>query len=335
MNKKIILVEDDKVSFESICQTLHRYHYRCLGCQTLNEAKDMIKREVCDLIICDIWLPDGSGLQLLKDVRQFLLNIPFVVITASDKKELILQALKEGADDFLSKPFHMDNLPTIIERNIQRRRLIQKEYTPKKPTVLLKTIQALITALEAKDSFTSGHSMRVARHAKMMGEALGLSGEEKFILEFSAILHDIGKIGMPDNILKKSSSLLEMEYNTAKEHVIIGSRIVGKIDELKEVAAIIRHHHERYDGRGYPDGLKGDVIPYFSRILSIADAYESIVSGRTYSESHTSDQALDELKKNAGTQFDPGLVDIFIRAIRSASSNPNTPLQIELMSKEK
>lgn len=313
---KILLVEDDKVTFTAIERTLKKSGYHCKGVSSYRLALEMVKKEAFDLIISDLMLPDGSGLDLLDQVRLFLLDLPFVVITASEKENLIKDALNRGANDFLSKPFTLSNLPTIVERNLQRKKIDDKKNSQHNASVLLKAIEALIAALEAKDSYTSGHSRRVAQYARMMGEAMQLTSEEHFTLELAAILHDIGKIGMPDSILKKASSLQEMEYKTAKEHPVVGSNIVGKIDELRDVAAIIRHHHERFDGKGYPDGLKGEVIPLLSRILTIVDAYESIVSQRVYSSALSNGEALNEIKRNSGGQFDPQLVDVFIAMMR-------------------
>jgi len=326
MKKKtrILLVEDEKITHNSICTALEKQGYDCVGVYNLKDALNTIRQQPFDLILSDVMLPDGTGIDFLEEVRKYLFSVPFVVLTASGKKSLMQDALAHGASDFLTKPFNLENLPTIIERNLERKRLEEYKNSKKRTSMLFKAIQALITALEAKDSYTSGHSRRVARYALMMAEALKLSEHEKFILELSAILHDIGKIGMPDSILKKSASLLEMEYTTAKEHPIIGSNIVGKIDELHDVAAIIRHHHERFDGSGYPDGLEGEAIPYFSRILAIVDAYESIVSDRVYSKQKSSETAIEELTRNAGTQFDPKLVGIFAELIRNITQQQNT-----------
>lgn len=324
---KILLVEDEAVTHRAICKSFESNNYNYVGVKNLTDAVNRVKTEHFDIIFSDVVLPDGSGLDLLDKVHRYLIDVPFVVITASEDKDLIQSAMKRGASDFLSKPFNLKNIPTIIDRNIQRKRIEHEKFNPRNASALLKAIKALISALEAKDSYTSGHSLRVAHYAKMMGEQMNLSDDEQYCLHLSAILHDIGKIGLPDNILKKTTSLLESEYITAKEHPLIGSKIVGNIDELHEVAAIIRHHHERFDGTGYPDGLKGEAIPVLARILAIVDAYEAIVSRRNYRNRQSPQVAVEELRHNSGSQFDPALVDIFIRLMDHPDFNqPNGKL---------
>jgi cyclic di-GMP phosphodiesterase len=324
---KILLVEDEAVTHRAICKSFESNNYNYVGVKNLSDAVAKIKTERFDIIISDVVLPDGSGLDLLDTVHHYLLDVPFVVITASEDKDLIQSAMKKGASDFLSKPFNLKNIPTIIDRNIQRKRIEQEKFNPRNASALLKAIKALISALEAKDSYTSGHSLRVAHYAKMMGEQMKLNDDQQYCLHLSAILHDIGKIGLPDHILKKTTNLVESEYITAKEHPLIGSKIVGNIDELHEVAAIIRHHHERFDGTGYPDGLKGDAIPVLARILAIVDAYEAIVSRRNYGIQQSPQFAVKELMKNSGSQFDPSLVDIFIGLMNHPDFNqPNGKL---------
>ena len=327
---KVLLVEDDKVSRLSICRYLKDNGYECFSFVNLEGAVETVFSQALDIIFCDIDLPDGSGFELLEKIRASLLPIPFIFITASQDENIIPEALEKGADDFLKKPFHLENLQTIIKRNIERKKIDARKRSSNKESVLLHAIKALIAALEAKDTYTSGHSLQVARYAHMMGEALGLFDEELFVLELAALLHDIGKIGMPDNILKKAATLQDEEYTLAKEHVVIGSRIVSEIGDLQDVATIIRHHHEHYDGRGYPDGLKGDAIPLYSRIITIVDAYETMRAKRRYSEQKTMEYAFEELINYSGTQFDPELLEVFIRMVRSTLSLKERPkLQIE------
>ena len=327
---KILLIDDDQIALQAICDKLSsETNYQCWGVTTKEQALEAVKKESFDIILSDYSLPDGNGIEILEAVKSFMYNVPFVIITASEQKELIQLAINLGADDFLTKPFHLENLPTIIERNIQRKQYEIKTKNPHKVSVLLKTIQSLITALEAKDSYTSGHSVHVARATRRLGSALGLSDNDLFTLELAALLHDIGKIGMPDSILQKKSTLQDAEYITAKKHTVIGSEIVGKIDELKEVASIIRHHHERYDGTGYPDGLSGEVIPKFARILAIADAYETLISNRIYRPALTVEDALSEIEKNAGSQFDPQLTKLFVEIMKSNSDITLPQLEFE------
>ncbi len=325
----ILLVEDDPVTFRALQRALEKQGYNCLGARSLEEALQISKKESLDLVLSDVRLPDGTGLELLKTMRNYLLDIPFVVITSSEKKSLIQDAIRLGANDFLTKPFNLQNLPTIIERNLIRQKLDSVQDKQKRVSILTKTIHALIAALEAKDSYTSGHSVRVARYARLIGEALKLSENELFTLELSSLLHDIGKIGMPDSILNKTSSLEKREYQLAREHPVVGSNIVGKIDDLREVAAIIRHHHERYDGSGYPDGLAGEAIPLLSRIITLTDSYESIISTRSYRVQQDKLYALDELQKHSGTQFDPELTTLFSQVMKSAQGYRKPKLEIE------
>jgi len=180
----------------------------------------------------------------------------------------------------------------------------------------LNTVRALIHTIEAKDPYTSGHSRMVTRYSLEIGRYLGLSREEMEMIKFCGLLHDIGKIGVSDSLLNKPSRLSEEEYRIIKEHPVIGEQIVKQIKFLKPGLPLIRHHHERYDGRGYPDELKGEEIPLLARILSVADAFDAMVSNRPYRKALSIQEAMKELKQKAGTQFDPRIVEIFCRILK-------------------
>jgi HD-GYP domain-containing protein (c-di-GMP phosphodiesterase class II) len=206
-------------------------------------------------------------------------------------------------------------LPILVERNLTRRRLEVARLQEREAQVLFAAIKALASAVDAKDTYTARHSRMVTRLALLLADAIQLSSEERSMLELSAWMHDVGKIGVPDSILTKPSCLTDEEFAVMKAHPVKGGEIVGEIEELGRVADVIRHHHERIDGGGYPDGLRGEAIPLASRIILIADAFEAMTSDRSYRRGLGQAAAVRELEKHGGTQFDADLVRAFIRML--------------------
>jgi len=313
--KRVLVIEDDIDYGQMLADALENLHYKVYLSFSATGGLDIIREKKLDIILTDLKMPGINGLELAQKIIKMYLDIPIVLITGLNDLSLVKKALEIGVSDYIVKPITVDELPVVIERNLQRKILEKRQFQNNRADSLLKALKALMRALDAKDSYTYGHSQRVVRLAMKMGDELNLSSDEKYTLQLSASLHDIGKIGMPDNILKKADSLEDIEMRKAKDHPVVGSEILGEIEELSEVASIVRHHHERFDGKGYPDGLKGNAIPLFSRILFILDAYEAIASDRVYRKGVGQQKALDEIVQNAGSQFDPELVEVFLRAM--------------------
>ena len=313
--KRILVIEDDIDYGQMLADALENLHYKVYLSFSATGGLDIIREKKLDIILTDLKMPGINGLELAQKIIKMYLDIPIVLITGLNDLSLVKKALEIGVSDYIVKPITVDELPVVVERNLQRKILEKKQFQNNRADSLLKALKALMKALDAKDSYTYGHSQRVVRLAMQMGDELHLSSDEKYTLQLAASLHDIGKIGMPDNILKKADSLEDIEMRKAKDHPVVGSEILGEIEELSEVASIVRHHHERFDGKGYPDGLKGNAIPLFSRILFILDAYEAIASDRVYRKGIGQQKALDEIVQNAGSQFDPELVEVFLRAM--------------------
>jgi putative nucleotidyltransferase with HDIG domain len=230
---------------------------------------------------------------------------------------------------------------TIQHQNIELKKLAHKQLNALKllEKNYLGTMQSLVTTLEAKDPYTSGHTSRTSYYCQLIANELKLSAKQKLNVERAALLHDLGKIGTPESILFKKTNLSEAEWAVLKEHPVVGSKIVASVPFLAEVAPIIRHHHERYDGCGYPDGLAGKQIPLESRILAVADAFDALTSSRSYRQALPAQLALKELRKNSGTQFDPLIVAAFAKILqqlqpqeqhlKQPAFNPNLLLEDE------
>jgi len=291
--------------------------YEVVSAASGEEALEFLRSQRFDLLLTDQAMPGLSGIELAEATARIHPDVPIVLLTGSSDVELAKASLQRGASDFVTKPVNIRELPIVIERNLTRRKLEVARLKEREAQVLFEAIKALASAVDAKDPYTARHSMRVTRLSMLLADAMGLSSDEKYFLELSAWMHDVGKIGVPDHILIKPSRLTPEEFEVMKIHPVKGGEIVGQIEELIRVADVIRHHHERLDGRGYPDGLRGEAIPLLSRVIFIADTFEAMTSQRSYRRGLTREHAFAELCSHAGSQFDPDLVELFVSKIES------------------
>jgi putative nucleotidyltransferase with HDIG domain len=254
--------------------------------------------------------------------------LPVIVLTGHATVDLTQKAIRLGAQDFIIKPFSVRELPFIVERNLERVQLETRLREKQTEHLLFQTVQSLTAAIEAKDPYTAGHSQKVAQLAIQFSTLLNLSTTDVFVLRLAGLLHDVGKIGIPESILLKPGQLSAPEWDIMKQHPIIGAEIIGQISDLGYVAKVVRSHHERWDGNGYPDGLRGDAIPFLSRILYISDAYDALTADRAYRKGMSHEQALEIVTKQTGSHFDAELVRVLIHDFfPSYSPDVTTPLQ--------
>ena len=309
---RVLVVDDMEAIRLALVKCLHMSGYEVMAASSGGEALELLRTQRFDLLLTDQTMPGLSGLELTDAVSRMHPDMPIVVLTGNTDVELARDSLQRGASDFVTKPVNIRELPILIERNLTRRRLEVARLRERGAQVLFEAIKALASAVDAKDPYTARHSRRVTRLSLLLADAIQLSSEERYLLELSAWMHDVGKIGVPDSILTKPAPLTQKEFAVMKEHSAKGGEIVGEIEELGRVAYVIRHHHERVDGRGYPDGLRGAAIPLASRIILIADSFEAMVADRSYRRSLGREAAIRELQEHSGTQFDQSLAQAFI-----------------------
>ncbi|MGV3723425.1 MAG: HD domain-containing phosphohydrolase [Actinomycetota bacterium] len=304
-----ILVVDDNPQLRQMIRTgLEAFGYRVKVAGDVKEAQERLQGGGFSLVLSDYEMPGGSGLQLLSYVTEVYPHLPFIMLTAHRETDLARTAISTGALDFLSKPFELAELGRVIEQNWARVERDRARVTELTNGLITGTIRALVKAVDAKDPHTAMHSERVTRISLRIGAALGLDPHAMQLLEYAALLHDVGKIGIPDQVLQKPGPLDEAEWALMRQHPVRSAEIVREIGSLAEVATIVRHHHERVDGDGYPDGLAGDAIPELSRIIALADVYEALTSDRSYRPARPHKQAREMIDGGAGSHFDSTLV---------------------------
>ncbi len=307
---RLLIVEDDPSSRQIAGDILEDSVYEVEMAATGDDGARLIEEEEWDLVLLDIMLPGRSGFDLLEISKKLHPFTPVVMFTALKDRSSKLKAYEMGVDDFIVKPYDRWEFLARVRSLLRLSRVYQKLEESKNIVV------ALAHAVEAKDPLTHGHSERVAEVSRKIALALGFSEETASDIYWAGILHDVGKIGVPLEILTKPSALTDEEYDKVKKHPEIACRICQGLRTLKNVIPSIRHHHERWDGGGYPDGLKGKNIPAEARIMAVADSYDAMTSRRTYRDAMPVEKAVSILREGMNSQWQPEVVETLIDILK-------------------
>jgi len=330
---RILVVDDEAPVRSMIGATLEREGYAVECASSGAQASEMLQYGSFDLVLTDIVMQDGNGIALLERLRTLQPNLPVVMVSAIHDISVAIDSMRRGAYDYLLKPFEREHLLVTVQRALEHRRAMEDSHSYQQNleqvvharTELLRqamedlehsydvTLEALGDALDLKDSETEGHSKRVTAYTIALARAMGISPTEIKVIARGAFLHDIGKMAIPDEILRKPGKLTVEEQEVMRDHCTRGYHILRKIPFLSEAAAIVYTHQEHYDGNGYPSRLQGDEIPIGARIFAVADTLDAITSDRPYRKARSFDAAREEILRCSGTQFDPKVVDVFLK----------------------
>ena len=331
--KPRLLIVDDEPEVRGVLHDLLSGMYQCVEASSAEEALAQLREHVFDLVISDITMSGMSGLEMIPHVKTVSPDTVIVMISGMQTIESAINALRLGAFDYLMKPFDLRQAEAAVSRALEYHELVvtKKRYETRLEELVEQrtaeldqaldsleqayrtTLQALTAALETRDAETHGHSERVVTFSLRLGREYGLNAPNMKALEFGSLLHDIGKIGVPDAILRKPAKLTDEEWERMREHPLHGQQILRGIDFLKGAAKVVAQHHEKWDGSGYPLGLKAEDIDICARIFSVADAFDAITSDRVYRKGRPYEVAAQELDEWAGRQFDPKVVEAFHR----------------------
>jgi putative nucleotidyltransferase with HDIG domain len=330
---RILVVDDENHVRSMIGATLERHGYDVQLAASGREALEILAQNTFDLVLTDIVMQDGNGIMLLDRIRGKQPNIPVVMVTAIHDISVAIDSMRRGAYDYLLKPFEREHLIATVVRALEHRQALEEshsyqqnlEQVVRARTEMLRqamedlehsydvTLEALGDALDLKDSETEGHSKRVTAYTIALARAMGIPPAEIKIIARGAFLHDIGKMAIPDEILRKPAALTPGEQEIMREHCTRGFNILRKIPFLAEAAEIVFSHQEHFDGTGYPKRLKAGEIPIGARIFAVADTLDAITSDRPYRKASSFDVAREEILRCSGTQFDPSVVEVFLK----------------------
>jgi putative two-component system response regulator len=312
---RILVIDDEAVVRMLVAEILETAGHDVLVAESAEQALSLLEAEEVELVVSDVVMPALSGLELLETLHARRASLPVILITGAGTYETLSQALTRGAAGLVTKPFSHAELQSAVAEALARATRSREELRER---VLAPTLaSALANAIEARDSYLHGHCERLASLAVRIGEELGLPHDEIETLRLGAILHDVGKIGIPDRVLLKPGPLDDEERRIVETHPEIGDKLLEPLDLLAGARPIVRHHHERWDGAGYPDRLAASAIPLAARIVAVADSVEVMSSRQLYRRPLTPDDVVEELHAQRGKQWDPAVVDVALALIET------------------
>ena len=328
--RAVTLVDDEPAALDVLVRAAQAFHFECQAANSAEQALALLERQLTPVVVTDLRMPGRGGLWLVQEIQKRWPDVAVIVVTAGIDEAPREHCLHAAVQHYLLKPVRLDEFEHALQSSwhaqtllCERQRYQQllertvSRQTQKLKQTFLSAINSLVRTLEARDAYTSGHSMRVCDDSLRLARVLGLDGRTRKRLKLAAKLHDIGKVGLPEAILNKPAALTSSEFAVVREHPEAGERILSPIIRDPLVLAAIRGHHERFDGLGYPDGLRGEQIPLLARVIAIADCYDALTSARAYRAALPRTDALAILAQEAGTHFDPQLVPPFLAMIRA------------------
>jgi putative two-component system response regulator len=332
MRETLLIVDDEDMIRKVLHLKLSREGYVCEEASDAERAVHILETVPIALVVLDIKMPGKSGIELLPEIKLGYPDTAVIMATAVNDIDVAIQCLKQGADDYICKPFNLEQVSLAVKRALDKRRLqlelreyqqfleekVEEQMIDTR-TLFLGAIESLVSALEAKDKYTGGHSRRVTEIAIAIGKELGLSTQDMEDLRWGSLLHDIGKIAIDQAIQNKPGKLTSEEYEHIMTHVHVGARIVAPVVNGK-ITEMIEHHHDHYDGTGLHQLVAGDAIPLGARILAVADAFDAMISDRPYRAAMSVAEAVAEIERCGGTQFDPVVVATFINTVSLTST---------------
>jgi putative two-component system response regulator len=325
MGSKVLIVDDEYIGRETLQSVLEGEGYELEMAENGLQAIEKAKKLLPDVILLDVMMPGMTGFEVCQRIRSDpqIAEIPIIILTALDDRESLLNALKAGADDFISKPFDRYELRARLLGITQLNRyqkLIQERAKLREANAQLlsayeATIEGLSHALDLRDRETEGHSRRVTELTAKLAHALGMSADDIMHIRRGALLHDVGKIGVPDSILHKPDQLTDEEWRIMRKHPQLAYDMLDPIEYLHPALIIPLNHHEKWDGTGYPRGLKGEEIPIAARLFAVVDVWDALTSDRPYRPAWSKEEALTYIREQTGKHFDPQVVELFFKLI--------------------